>query len=391
MKRICLLGSTGSIGKQTIDIIKTTSNEFSLVAVSCGKNVEELRKILNSFDSIKHVCVQQQKDMETLKEEYKNIDFYCESNGLCELIDASNPDMVVNALVGFVGFVPSIHTLEKGLVLALANKESLVVGGEIINKLLKDKKGKLYPIDSEHVALSKCLQGKKKKEIKRLVITASGGSFRDLSRKQLINVKKEDALKHPSWSMGEKITIDSATMMNKGFEIIEAKYLFGLPLSKIDILLHDESVIHSLVEFVDNSFLADLGPADMRIPIAHALFEGKRKIINTKSLELEELGSLHFRKMDIKRYPCISYALKAIKIGGSLPTVLNASNEEAVYSFLRGDIAFLEIEEIVELMINSHRIIDNPTVEDIVYVDALTRKLTLEEIERRKNNDRCNS
>ena len=384
MKKICLLGSTGSIGKQTIEIINDNIKDFSLVGVSCGKNIDELRKILLNNKTIQYACVQEEKNIELLKNEFKNITFYYGEKGLIELINNCCPDMVVNALVGFVGFLPSVRTLELGIDLALANKESLVVGGEIINSILKKVNAKLYPIDSEHVALSKCLEGKKKKEIKRLVITASGGSFRDLSREELKNVSKEDALKHPSWSMGEKITIDSATMMNKGFEIIEAKHLFNLPLDKIDVLLHDESVIHSLVEFVDNSFLADLGPADMRVPIAHALFEGKRKKINTRLLNLEELGTLHFRKLDLNRYPCISYALKAIKIGGSLPTVLNASNEEAVYAFLRGEIKFLEIEEIVEFMIDSHRVIDEPTIEDIVYVDSLTRKLTIEEIKRRK-------
>ena len=383
MKKICLLGSTGSIGRQTIEIINDNIKDFSLVGVSCGKNINELRKILFSNQDIKFVCVQDKENISLLEEEFKDVTFYYGDEGLIKLIDSSSYDMVVNALVGFVGFIPSVDTISKNIDLALANKESLVVGGEIINDLLKKSTSKLYPIDSEHVALAKCLKGKKKKEIKRLVITASGGSFRDLSREELTNVTKEDALKHPSWSMGEKITIDSATMMNKGFEIIEAKHLFNLPLKKIDVLLHDESVIHSLVEFVDNSYLADLGPADMKVPISYALYEGKRKKSNTKVLKLEEMGTLHFRKLDLKRYPCIEYALRSIKTGGTLPCVLNASNEEAVYAFLRNEISFLEIEEIINLMISSHRVIDNPTIEDIVYIDQLTRKLTIEEIKRR--------
>ena len=383
MKKICLLGSTGSIGRQTIEIINDNIKDFSLVGVSCGKNINELRKILFSNQDIKFVCVQDKENISLLEEEFKDVTFYYGDEGLIKLIDSSSYDMVVNALVGFVGFIPSVHTISKNIDLALANKESLVVGGELINDLLKKSTSKLYPIDSEHVALAKCLKGKKKKEIKRLVITASGGSFRDLSREELTNVTKEDALKHPSWSMGEKITIDSATMMNKGFEIIEAKHLFNLPLKKIDVLLHDESVIHSLVEFVDNSYLADLGPADMKVPISYALYEGKRKKTNTKVLKLEEMGTLHFRKLDLKRYPCIEYALRSIKTGGTLPCVLNASNEEAVYAFLRNEISFLEIEEIINLMISSHRVIDNPTIEDIVYIDQLTRKLTIEEIKRR--------
>ena len=383
MKKICLLGATGSIGKQTIEIINNNIKDFSLIGVSCGKNINELRKILLANSDIKYACVQYKENLDLLEKEFTDVTFYYGDEGLIKLIDSSSYDMVVNALVGFVGFIPSVHTISKNIDLALANKESLVVGGEIINALLKTSTSKLYPIDSEHVALAKCLKGKKKKEIKRLVITASGGSFRNLGREELINVTKEDALKHPSWSMGEKITIDSATMMNKGFEIIEAKHLFNLPLKKIDVLLHDESVIHSLVEFVDNSYLADLGPADMKVPIAYALYEGKRQKINTKVLKLEEMGTLHFRRLDLKRYPCVKYALKSIEIGGTLPCVLNASNEEAVYAFLRNEISFLEIEEIINFMISSHRVIDNPTIEDIVYVDTLTRKLTIEEIKRR--------
>ena len=275
MKKICLLGSTGSIGSQTIELINENPKDFSLVAVSCGKNIELFRKILANNKNIKWACVQLENDYLVLKEEFKNINFYYGDEGLLELLQDcyKSIDLVVNALVGFAGFLPSVRTLELNTDLALANKESLVVGGEIINRILKTTNAKLYPIDSEHVALAKCLKGKKKTEIKRLILTASGGSFRDLSREELAHVTKEDALKHPSWSMGAKITIDSATMMNKGFEVIEAKYLFNLPVDKIDILLHDESVIHSLVEFVDNSYLADLGPADMKVPIAYALYQ----------------------------------------------------------------------------------------------------------------------
>ena len=384
MKKICLLGSTGSIGRQTIEIINENPKDFSLVGVSCGQNINELRNILKTYSSITSCCVKNEKDYLLIKEEFKNINFFFGDEGLLELISDSKPDMVVNALVGFVGFLPSVQALKMNIDLALANKESLVVGGDIINSLLKGTSAKLYPIDSEHVALAKCLKGKKKKEIKRLVITASGGSFRDLSREELVGVTKEDALKHPSWSMGAKITIDSATMMNKGFEVIEAKHLFNIPVNKIDVLLHDESVIHSLVEFVDNSYLADLGPADMKVPIAYALYEGKRNEVKTKTLDLELLGSLHFRKLNLKRYPCLEYALESIKKGGTMPCALNACNEEAVYAFLEGKISFLEIEEIIRCILDTHRVIDEPTIQDIVYVDQLTRKLTIEEIKRRQ-------
>ena len=384
MKQICLLGCTGSIGEQTLDIIYKNPKDFTLIAVSCGKRINILKEVLNKFNSIKYACVSSKDDKEALEQEYKNITFFYGNTGLKEIIISSKPDLVVNALVGFVGFVPSCVTISNDIDLALANKESLVVGGEIINDLLTKHKSHLYPIDSEHVALAKCLEDKDRSLVKNLVITASGGSFRDLSRDQLKDVTVENALKHPSWNMGAKITIDSATMMNKGFEIIEAMHLFHFGLDQIKVLLHDESVIHSAVEFKDHSFLADLGPADMRIPISHALYENKRHEVDTKELSLEDLGSLHFRKFDIKRYPCVQYAMDAITLGGSMPCVLNASNEIAVYAFLDKKISFLEIEEIIFKMMHSIPNKLNPTIEDLIECDKLTRKLTLEEIERRR-------
>lgn len=384
MKKICLLGSTGSIGEQTIDIIDKNKEDFILIGISCAKQIEKLEKIILSHDSIKYACVKEESDYLALKEKYKNVTFFFGDKGLLELIEYSNPNLVVNALVGFSGFIPSTFAISHDIDLALANKESLVVGGKIIKDLLKVHNARLFPIDSEHVALAKCLENKNKNDVKSLVITASGGSFRDFSREELKDVTVEQALKHPSWSMGSKITIDSATMMNKGFEIIEAMYLFDFDVNQIRVLLHDESVIHSLVEFVDHSFLADLGPQDMRIPIAHALYEGKRKEIEVKTLDLEALGSLHFRKYDERRYPCVGYAMEAIKRGGTLPTILNASNEEAVYAFINGKIGFLEIEEIISIMMKSIDVIDEPTISDIVECDTLTRKLTRKEIERRR-------
>ena len=384
MEKIVILGSSGSIGRQTQEIILDNSKDFELVGVSVGHNIDALKNTLRNFNTIRYVTVLEYEDYLTLKEEYPNITFFYGDQGLLSLIDCSSCDMVVNALVGFVGFLPSFHCVSKGIDLALANKESLVVGGNLIKEQIKLTKAKLYAIDSEHCALDKCLEGKNRDDIANLIITASGGSFRDYPLEELNKVTIEDALKHPSWKMGNKITIDSATMMNKGFEIIEAMYLFGFDIDQIKVLLHDESVIHSLVEFVDHSFLADLGPQDMRIPIAHALYEGKRKEIEVKSLDLETLGSLHFRKYDKNRYPCVGYALEAIKRGGTLPTILNASNEEAVYAFINGEIKFLEIEEIISLMMKTIDIVDEPTIDDIVECDKLTRILTRKEIERRK-------
>lgn len=374
MRKIIILGASGSIGQQTLDVIEHQLNDFELVGFSIGNRIEVVDDIILKHPAVKFVVCKNLKDVEKIKKNHPKIEVYHGDEGIISLIENANYEMVVNALVGFVGFVPTIRALTLNKEVALANKETLVVGGELINKLLKEGKGKLFPIDSEHVALAKCLKGQVK--VKKLILTASGGSFRSYNREQLKDVKKEQALKHPSWQMGAKITIDSATMMNKGFELIEAHYLFDMPMSKIDILMHDESQIHSLVQFEDNSFLADLGPSDMRIPISYALNRGQRHEGNFKELDFTSMMTLHFHAFEPERFPCVGFAKKALKVGGTLPTVLNAANEVAVYAFLNDEISFLQIEEIIEHMMNSHRIIDNPSVEDIVYVDEATRVAT---------------
>ena len=277
MEQIVILGASGSIGTQTLDILEDNQDDFTLVGVSIGHNLESLKDTLKRFDSIKYVCVQEESDKVQLEKLYPHLHFFSGDQGLISLIDASKCSFVVNSLVGFVGFLPSLHTVSKGLTLALANKESLVVGGSLIKKAIKEHGGHLYAIDSEHCALAKCLEGHKRSDIANLVITASGGSFRDLPKEQLDDVTIEDALHHPSWSMGHKITIDSATMMNKGFEIMEAMHLFDYPLDQVKVLLHDESIIHSLVEFKDHSYVCDIGPTNMKIAIGYALYRNTRK------------------------------------------------------------------------------------------------------------------
>lgn len=373
MMNILLLGASGSIGEQTIDIIKQYPKHFSLVAFSVGKRVHKIEQILKDFPTIKHICVQNKDDYERMLKQYPNIHFYYGDQGLIDIILMSKPDMMVNALVGFVGFIPTVHALKNNIDVALSNKESIVVGGSILKEILKTSTAKIYPIDSEHVAIDKCLKGNKK-DVKKIILTASGGSFRHLTREQLVGVSVEDALKHPSWSMGNKITIDSATMMNKGFEMIEAHFLFDIPMNKIDIVLHDESKVHSLIECKDGSYVADIGPSDMRIPIAYALFKKKRIAKPQSKLELKDFMNFHFHEFDERRFPCVSYAKEAMKHGGTMPTVLNASNEEAVYAFLNKEISFLSIEVIIKRCMDSHRVIDNPTIEDIVYVDQLVRQ-----------------
>ena len=372
MKKLCVLGVTGSIGVNVCDVVKQNPNDFEIIGVALANNINVLKDILKEHKSIKYVAIKNKQLGEELRQEYQDLIVFNDEDYLIKIIDAFNYDMVVNSLVGFDGLVPTVHCLNKNIDCALANKESLVVGGELINKILQEKSCKLYPIDSEHVALAKLIKNHEN-NINRLIITASGGSFRNLSREELKNVTVEQALNHPSWKMGAKITIDSATMMNKGFEIIEAYHLFHFPLEKIDVLLHDESIIHSLVEMRDHSLLADLGVADMRIPISHALFEGNYHDLNVKSLSLEDITSIHFRKLDYLRYPALNLCKKALSIGGSMPCVLNGANDVANLAFRENKIKFTEIEEIIEKVMNEHKLVMNPTLQDLINVNNWAR------------------
>lgn len=385
MRRIILLGASGSIGSQTIDIIKKHRKTFDLVGFTVGSRIEVVDDILNEFPNVQYIVIKEKSNIYQFEKRYPHIKFNYGDEGLTEIIKEVKCDMVVNALVGFVGFLPTIKTLELGIDLALANKESLVVGGELVNDLIKKYHSHLYPIDSEHVALAKCL--KAGKTVDRLIITASGGAFRDLDRNQLKDVTVEMALKHPSWLMGKKITVDCATMMNKGFEIIEAYYLFNFPLDKIDVLIHDESHIHSLVEFNDGSYIADIGPADMHVPISYALFKMKRIKNDFKRLPIEDFWTFHFRKFDPNRYPCVGYARDALTIGGTMPAVLNAANEEAVYAFLDKKISFLSIEKIIKNVMQKHNVIKSPTINDLLNANSWAREQAKNLI--KKEHDLC--
>lgn len=358
---IILLGASGSIGTQVLDIIREFKNDFKLISFSVGKSVDKAKKIIEEFKP-KMVCVKNEDDMKLLKNMYKDISFTYGDNGLLDIIDFDG--LVVNALVGSVGLKPTVKALETKHDLALANKETLVMAGDIVMPLAKKNHCKVLPIDSEHSAIYQCL--KNEKDVKRLIITASGGSFRDKKREELINVTVSDALKHPNWSMGHKITIDSATMMNKGFEVIEAHHLFDIPYNRIDTVLHKESIVHSMVEFNDSSILAQMGTPDMRMPILHALSYGKRLNYNSR---LNLIGKqLTFNELSKNRYPCLDYAYKAGVAGGIMPAVLNAANEAAVMLFLDNKIKFLQIEEIVkEELDNAVNFI--PTLDDIIKLD----------------------
>lgn len=347
MKNVLLLGASGSIGSQTLDILEKDPSSFRLISFSVGHQISKIPAILSRFPSVKSICVLEKGDIEPLKRRYPNIDFHCGDEGVLELISEKAVDMVVNAIVGFAGLFPTLKALELDKTLCLANKESLVVGGRFVNDLLEKGRGTLYPIDSEHVAIAKCLGKVDRSDVKRLILTGSGGAFRSLPLSALKDVTPEMALKHPTWKMGARITIDCATMMNKGFEVIEAKELFGFSFSQISIVLHDESQVHSLIELKDGTYLADIGAPDMHGPIEYALREGKNDFEVVSFRSFEELEGLHFHEFDPKRYPAVPLALKAASLPLGATCVLNAADEEAVRLFLEKKISFLDIGKIV--------------------------------------------
>ena len=375
-KKVLLLGASGSIGGQTIDIINEANGKFILTAFSVGKNYEKAREILGKFDSIKHVYVISKEDAKALKTEYPRVKIYSGKKGLAKLTKSADYDMCVNALVGFAGLEPSVIALKKDKILCLANKESLVTGGEIIKMILRSGRGRLYPIDSEHVALAKCIKAAGDKEIKRLIITASGGALRNVPIDELQNVKAAEALKHPTWKMGNKITIDCATMMNKGFEIIEAYYLYDYPLDKIDVLMHDESLVHSAVELKDGTLIVDYGKPDMHKPIKWAMYEGEVENDVLKIKSFAELKDCHFHDYDPKRYPCTEIAKKALSEGMSKLVALNAANEVLVNKYLRDEIKFTEIAQKVEQMVEWVPLIKFGSLSFVKLVDRLIRKET---------------
>lgn len=374
MKKVVLLGASGSIGQQSLDVLRCFPSEFELCGVSVGRRTDCLKKICHDFPSVKHICTQDYNSEIACAFSDKIYSFG--DNGLQRLAEMQEADLVINALVGFVGFLPSLRAIESGKDLALANKETLVAGGEIMQEALRRSSASLYPIDSEHSAIWQCLHGNNKKEVQRLIITASGGSFRNYSRAALKKVSLADALAHPTWSMGHKITIDSATMMNKAFEIMEAHYLFDMPYEKIDVLLHDESIIHSLVEFADGIQLAQLGMPDMRLPIQFALrYPLHEKGVASPRLHLEEISCLHFRKMDDARYPLPALIKRLAVFGGNFGAVINGANDAAVTLFLEKKIQFLDIERIIFTAVKQMKFCQHVKVEDILEADRFGREV----------------
>lgn len=370
MIELILLGATGSIGGQVLDLIRERRDYYRLAAFSFGHNINKALDIIEEFEP-DLVCAVEELDANRIKEAYPKVEVTYGNKGLQQVAthECLCPK-VINALVGSVGLTPTLSAIEVGRDVFLANKETLVIGGEIVMSKAKEMGVKIVPIDSEHSAIFQLLNGNNIEDVRRIIITASGGAFRDKTREELENVTKEDALNHPNWSMGAKITIDSATMMNKGFELIEAHYLFDLPMDKISYIMHRESIVHSFVEFLDGSMFAQLATSDMRLPIKYALeYPNHSYTEMVERLDLLKVGSLHFDELSLERFPMLGYAIGAIKRGNVYPTILNAANEVAVGLFLEEKISFLDIEKIVK------EALDNP-----IYEKFTTGELTLPKI-----------
>ncbi len=370
MKNIYLLGASGSIGKQTLDVISRYQDKFTLKSFSVNTNILFAKEIIKQFKP-EMVSVGKYEDMLVLKSEFPEVKFSYGDQGLIDVATySSDGGYLVNAVMGSVGLIPTVAAIKMKRDILLANKETLVIGGEIIMPLVKEYGVRLLPIDSEHSAILQCLLAGKKSEVSKIIITASGGSFRDKTRDELRFVTKMDALKHPNWEMGSKITIDSATMINKGFEIIEAYYLFGLDIKKIETVIHRESIIHGIVEYVDGVMIAQMAIPDMRIPIEYALLYPSRFENEYKKIDFKKIKNLSFEEMDFKRFPLLKLAYDVIGKKGILPTVFNAANEAAVNLFLNDKINFLDIEDIVFSSVKNAKNLILPTIADIIRIDT---------------------
>ena len=386
-KRILLLGASGSIGTQTIDIIEQHPEQYELVSFGVGKNIDYARKLLTKYP-VSLISVERKEDSEELQKEFPHTRVTYGNEGLVELVTSVDYDLLVNALVGFVGLEPTLKALETKHNVALANKETLVVGGELVHKKALENGCVITPIDSEHSAIAQCLAGNPYKQIKKLIITASGGSFRNKTREELKDVTVEEALSHPNWTMGAKITIDSATMMNKGFEVMEAHYLFDIPYEQIDVLMHDESIIHSMVEYKDGAVMAELGTPDMRIPIQYAISdpENLRSELNLgESLDLAKVATMHFHAPDYNRFPLLKLAYDIGKNPGTNQAVLNASNEVANAAFRNHRIPFLMIEEVVFKTVEAFENKPVTSLKELIEIDQKARKYAEDYIRNRVN------
>ena len=367
MKKIAILGSTGSIGTQTLDVVREHSDELQVVALAAGSNKERLKEQIKEFHP-KLVSLSDEKKAQELKEELagEQVEVVCGMEGLIEVAGADSADVVVTAVVGMMGILPTMEAINKGKDIALANKETLVTAGHLIIPMAKEYGVSILPVDSEHSAIFQSLQGEPKAALDKILLTASGGPFRGKSAEFLETVTLEDALNHPNWSMGPKITIDSSTMVNKGLEVMEAKWLFGVDYSQIEVVIQPQSIIHSMVQYVDGAIIAQLGTPDMRVPIEYALFYPERRSLSGDRLDFSKLSQITFEKPDYKVFRGLSIAIEAGKTGGTMPTVFNAANERAVAKFLKGEIKYTDIVRSIEKCMDAHKVSAHPDLEEIL-------------------------
>ncbi len=379
MKQLAILGSTGSIGKQALDVVSKHNDEYEVQLLTANDNWQELVRQARQF-APDAVVIANEAHYAALKDALadKPVKVYAGSDAINQCAAAKPVDIVLNAIVGFAGLTPTINAIKAGKVVALANKESLVVAGELVNRLVAMHNAAIIPVDSEHSAIFQCLSGEVGNEVEKIILTASGGPFRLTPAEQLARVTKDDALRHPVWSMGAKITIDSATMMNKGFEVIEAKWLFGVPVEDIEVVVHPQSLVHSMVQFADGAVKAQLGMPDMRIPIQYALSYPDRIPTDCERLDFTRHGTLTFERPDTDKFRNLGLAYEAMRRGGNIPCALNAANEVAVHAFLHDRIGFMAMSDLLEEVLAKTRHIASPTLEDYMETDRMTRIMTQE-------------
>ncbi|HMK43619.1 MAG TPA: 1-deoxy-D-xylulose-5-phosphate reductoisomerase [Dissulfurispiraceae bacterium] len=382
MKNIVILGSTGSIGRSALDIVHSFRRQYRVVGLAAGKNIDLLVQQIEQYRP-QVVAVSDEagyKRLKALLGRKRRPEVLCGESGVCAVAGVPDADIILSAIVGSAGLLPTLAAVRAGKTVALANKEALVTAGGIVMAEARRRKVAVLPVDSEHSALFQCMHGWKRHGIRRLILTASGGPFRGWTAARLRTVRPEDALRHPNWSMGKKITIDSATLMNKGLEVIEAHHLFGMPVEQVGVLIHAQSIVHSIVEYVDGSYLAQMSKPDMRGPIALALAYPERLSGAVEPLRLSQLSSLTFEEPDMKTFPCLGFAYEAITAGGTLPAVMNAANEIAVNAFLEKRIRFVDIPRVIETVMGAHTIAPAGKIDAVIEADRWARRRAQEEI-----------
>ncbi|MCX7988858.1 MAG: 1-deoxy-D-xylulose-5-phosphate reductoisomerase [Thermodesulfovibrio sp.] len=379
MKRIVILGSTGSIGKSALDVIRKFPDKFKVIGLAARSSINILEEQIREFKP-KYVAVYEKKAWNELKKKIKNIEIMHGTEGICQLAKETEADIILSAIVGAAGLLPTFEAVLAGKTIALANKESLVMAGELIKKTAKKTSAKIIPVDSEHSAVFQCINGCNQPYIKKIWLTASGGPFRGMKKDDIENVTPQEALNHPKWKMGKRITIDSATLMNKGFEVIEAHYLFDIKAENIGVLIHPQSIVHCLVEFIDGTYIAQMSNPDMKAPIALALSLPERLPDIVKPIDWTVTNHLQFEMPDTDLFPCLNLAYEALKTGGSMPAVLNAADEVVVEAFLAGKLKFNSIYKIIKKIMNAHKVFPISSIEDVLEADSWARKMAKKEI-----------